>query len=176
MSLTQVRRLGAAEAEVFRHLRLDGLRRHPEAFGESYAEAAARPPHHWPELLERSAVFGGWRDGRLGATASCATGADIGLPANLRHKALLVGVYVAPRARGTGLGRAVCQAAVDHARALPGIDLMLVSVNADNAGAVALYEALGFVAWGRQPRSIKVAGRHYDEIEMALLFAEAPAE
>ena len=172
----EIRRLGPEEAEAYRHLRLEGLRRHPDAFGESYADAAGKPPHHWPEMLETAGVFGAWREGRLIATAACVTAAEWGLPAHLLHKAFLIGVYTRPKARGAGFGRAVCQAAVDHARGLPRIDQIMTAVQVDNVPARTLYETLGFVVWGRQPRALKVQGRYHDEFEMALLFDGAEAE
>lgn len=165
-----VRRLGPDDAERARHLRLEALRHHPEAFAESYDEMATKPPHFWPELLETAAVFGAWRDGRLVASAACFTGADFDLPAHMRHLAFLTAVYVTPKARGYGYGIAVCQAVIEHARSLPHIDLLKTAVNAGNRPALTLYENLGFVAWGRHPRALKVDGIWHDEIEMALLF------
>lgn len=38
-----VRRLGQADAEAFREIRLEGLRIHPEAFGASWREEQAQP-------------------------------------------------------------------------------------------------------------------------------------
>lgn len=45
----------------------------------------------------------------------------------------------------------------------------MTAVHVDNSRAISLYESLGFVAWGRQLRALKVWGRHHDELEMALL-------
>jgi RimJ/RimL family protein N-acetyltransferase len=165
-----VRRLTPDDAEAARHLRLEGLRHHPEAFAESYDEVAQWPPHRWHELLEEAAIFGAWRDGRLVATAACFTGTDFDLPAHMRHLAFLTGVYVTPKARGYGYAIAVCRAVIEHAHGLPEIDVLKTAVNAENRAALTLYENLGFVAWGRSPRALKIDGRFHDEIEMALLF------
>lgn len=173
--ISDVRRLGPDDAETFRHLRLEGLRLHPEAFAESYDEEARKPPHHWPELLEQAAVFGAWRDAKLVATAACFTGADFALPAHMRHLAFLTGVYVTPKARGYGYAIAVCQAVIEHARGLPQIDVLKTAVNAENRPALTLYENLGFWAWGRHPRALKIDGHWHDEIEMALLFERGRA-
>jgi RimJ/RimL family protein N-acetyltransferase len=170
-----VRRLGPEDAEVFRHLRLEGLRHHPEAFAESYDAEAKKPPHAWPELLERAAVFGAWREGRLVATATCFTGADFGLPTHMRHLAFLAGVYVTAKARGYGYAIAVCRAVIEHARGLPQIDVLKTAANVENRPALTLYENLGFEAWGRHPRALKIDGHWHDEIEMAMLFERGRA-
>jgi RimJ/RimL family protein N-acetyltransferase len=43
-----------------------------------------------------------------------------------------------------------------------------LAVNAGNPRALALYESLGFIAYGREPRTLCVDGVFYDEILMAL--------
>jgi ElaA protein len=53
-------------------------------------------------------------------------------------------VAVMPRARGTGLGRALMLAALDHARRAGFAEAMLES----QVGVVGFYEKLGFVAEG----------------------------
>ena len=38
-----IRRLSAADAEAYRAIRLEGLERHPAAFGASFREESGRP-------------------------------------------------------------------------------------------------------------------------------------
>jgi ribosomal protein S18 acetylase RimI-like enzyme len=54
-------------------------------------------------------------------------------------------LFVDAPARGCGLGRALVLAAVDHAQAR-GAGRIELDTNADNHGAIALYESLGFSA------------------------------
>ena len=56
---------------------------------------------------------------------------------------------VAPAVRGKGLGRALLQAAITHARAL-GAQTMFLEVGVDNPAALALYTALGFAKVGNR--------------------------
>jgi [ribosomal protein S18]-alanine N-acetyltransferase len=58
-------------------------------------------------------------------------------------------VVVAPPARRRGIGRALLRAALARA---PAARVAHLEVRASNAAAIALYEALGFVAVGRRPR------------------------
>jgi ribosomal protein S18 acetylase RimI-like enzyme len=55
----------------------------------------------------------------------------------------LAELYVAPDRRGQGLGRALMEAAIDHAR-LEGADHMDLGTGEDDVAARALYESLGF--------------------------------
>ncbi len=161
-----IRRLTAEDAEAYRALRLEGLARHPEAFGAAYGDDARRPLSEWRERLASGTVFGAFRAGEiLGTAGLLRNGAE-----KTRHKGVLVGVYVRDEARGAGLGRALVEAVIAAAR--DEVQQLLASVSADNEGARQLYEDLGFRAWGLQPRSLKVGGRYVDEVELVLFLDE----
>lgn len=63
----------------------------------------------------------------------------------------LESVVVATHARRLGIGRALCTAILDRARA-QGATEVILEVRATSAGAIALYTSLGFTAAGRRPR------------------------
>ena len=46
-----------------------------------------------------------------------------------------------------------------------------LAVTASNGAAVALYEHLGFIRYGTEPRALKVNGRYLDEHLMVLQFS-----
>lgn len=48
---------------------------------------------------------------------------------------------------------------------------ILLSVNAENPQAGALYRAMGFTVYGREPRAMRVGKRFYDEDLMVLQLA-----
>ena len=56
----------------------------------------------------------------------------------------LAELYVVPDRRGQGLGRALMQAAIEHARR-EGADHMDLGTSEDDVAARALYESLGFI-------------------------------
>jgi len=66
------------------------------------------------------------------------------------------------------VGRALVAAAVEAARAMPGVERLALSVDVENAPARALYEAMGFAAWGTEHDAFRVAGTPLDEMHMAL--------
>jgi RimJ/RimL family protein N-acetyltransferase len=93
-----------------------------------------------------------------------------------RHRASIWGVFVEPAYRGQGLGRAVMTAAVELAKAWPGIGYVDLGVSERGEAARRLYESLGFRAWGREPEATEIEGRRYDEIHMTLrLCTRAPS-
>jgi len=163
-SAVAVRRLGAPDAEGYRELRLEGLAGHPEAFGASWEEEAARPLSCFAERLERNAVFGAWVAD--GAELAGVAGFSVPEAPKLRHKGVLWGMYVRPRARGMGAGAALVARVLDHARG--SVEEVRLSVVSSHAAAVRLYEAAGFRAYGVERRALKVAGRFHDEALMAL--------
>jgi RimJ/RimL family protein N-acetyltransferase len=84
------------------------------------------------------------------------------------HKAHLWGTYVRPAERGKGLGKQLVQAVIAHARTLPGIDAVHLSVSGEAAAARYLYESMGFSIWGTEPDALRAGGRSTDEQHMRL--------
>lgn len=167
--MDEVRRLGPDDAVVWRALRLEALERHPEAFGSSLEEEAALEPEAWVDRLRRTVVFGAVRDGEL---VGCA-GLFLEAARKKRHKAVLWGVYVRAEARGSGLGRALVERVIGAARERAG--QLHTAVVSDNRPARRLYQDLGFVPYGLEPRAIQVDGRYLDE-ELLVLDLHLPDE
>ncbi|MDB5813627.1 MAG: family N-acetyltransferase [Rhodocyclales bacterium] len=90
---------------------------------------------------------------------------------NLEHKAMIWGMYVSPKARGKGIGKALLREALSLAQSVPGIQQVNLCVNADNAVALGLYESVGFKAFGREPGAMLINGELHDEIHMYMRLA-----
>jgi ribosomal protein S18 acetylase RimI-like enzyme len=84
-------------------------------------------------------------------------------------------MYVAPEARGRGIGRALLQAAVDHARTREGLHRIGLAVTTTNAPARGLYRAFGFAGYGVEPDAYRIDGRSYDSELMTLALEDVPA-
>ena len=72
--------------------------------------------------------------------------------------ATLTHSFIAPYARGHGLARMMTQRVEDGARAL-GYHVLNLDVRESQVAAIALYESLGYVAWGQHPAYARVAGK-----------------
>lgn len=161
-----IRRLTPEDAPPFRTLRLSALLGEPTAFGSSYEEEAAFSSEVFADRLAEhpdQGIFGAFDDAaRL-----------IGMVAlrrermhKLRHKGMIFGMYVAPEARGTGVGRELLLHALALARSVPELLQVNLSVNAANVPAIALYESLGFERFGREPGAMKIGDVLHDELHM----------
>ncbi|HEX6363334.1 MAG TPA: GNAT family N-acetyltransferase [Albitalea sp.] len=163
----QIRVLGPHDAVDFQSLRLRALADDPVAFASSYEEERDTPLATVAERLRPlpdCAIVGAFDGRRL-----------VGLAAwqreelrKLRHKGFVWGVFVAPSHRGRGLARALLEAVIAHARAARGIRQLNLVAHAGNHAAIALYESLGFVVYGREPAAVCVDGMLHDEVHMSL--------
>ena len=163
-----VRRLvGPEDGLFYRELRLEGLRRHPEAFGAAFDEEVVLPPDRWAGRLDVTQVFASERAGRMVGIAGL-FGEQM---RKKRHKAVLFGVYVRPEARGRGVGRALVRAVIEAAR--EGHEQLHTAVVTGNHGARRLYQDLGFRTYGIEPRALMVDGQYHDEELLVLDLASA---
>ena len=151
-----LRRLHLLDAPAYRAFRLRGLREHPDAFTSSHEEEALRPLADTERRLAASGTEKLW-----GAFVDGAMAGMVGLSretrAKNRHKAALVGLYVADEFTGRGLGGALVQAVLQDARA-SGVELVILTVTDSNRAACRLYENAGFTAFGVEPDAIRVDG------------------
>jgi hypothetical protein len=72
--------------------------------------------------------------------------------------AQLTHAYLAPYARGHGLARQMVRRVEEHAAAI-GLRVLNLDVRETQAGAIALFEGLGYVRWGTHPAYARVDGR-----------------
>ena len=164
-STITIRQLLPADAEAYRSLRLSGLEESPEAFGSDFANESASPLEVFAKTLATLYVAGAFDGDRLVAV----TGFRPLDREKTRHRGDIWGVYVAPEARGKGVGRRILEHILDHARGR--VQQVHLSVTTTNAPAVALYEHLGFIRYGTEPRALLVNGRYLDEHLMVLRFS-----
>jgi ribosomal protein S18 acetylase RimI-like enzyme len=163
-------RLAASDAARFQALRLAALLDMPEAFVASHSEEEHLPLSAFEaRLVERPghAVFGAFDGDDLVGITGLARETLL----QTLHKGHIWGMYVAPVARGRGVGRELMQAALAHARATPGIAKVTLSVDTANFAAIALYESLGFVVFAREADAVRLHGQQRDDLQMHLRFA-----
>jgi GNAT superfamily N-acetyltransferase len=158
--MTEIQRLTPHEGPRLRSIRLASLLDAPDAFASTHAETAARPPESWPQQLEQLATF----------VAVC-EGADAGMVRGTACEgepgaAILLSMWVAPRARGQGVGQALIAALADWARS-EGFGRLVLEVADTNAPAIALYGRLGFEPTG-ETSSLPPPRQHISEHRRAL--------
>jgi GNAT superfamily N-acetyltransferase len=92
------------------------------------------------------------------------------VPLKRRHKAWIWGVFVAPTARGRGIAKFLMQAAIQRARSIPHVEMLLLTVGVGQPVPRKLYASLGFRSFGIEPRGLKIGNESHDEENMVLEF------
>jgi ribosomal protein S18 acetylase RimI-like enzyme len=166
-----VRRLTPADADEYRALRLRAFREHPEAFTSSYEEEVLKPVSSSEQRLAADSAgrfWGAFVDGTLAGMV----GLDREPRIKNRHKAVVIGMYVAPEYARRGIGRALLDALLADAYASQ-LELLVLTVTHGNDGAQGLYLDVGFKSFGIEPGAIKVQNQNFDKNHMYLTLTQA---
>ncbi|MEV6973042.1 GNAT family N-acetyltransferase [Kitasatospora sp. NPDC093806] len=157
--MIELRVLTSDDWRLWRGLRLAALAEAPYAFGSTLADwqGEGDREERWRSRLE----IAGARDLVAfvdGEPAGMATGVPQG------EDAELISMWVAPTARGRGLGEQLI-ADIEHWAAEQGFAALRLAVMPDNARAIARYEHCGFKDTGEQGDLLPDGLRH--EVLMA---------
>jgi GNAT superfamily N-acetyltransferase len=145
MAPPTIERMGPADWERVRSLRLAALIESPDAFSMNLALEVGRSPESWQERLVREDVA---------TWLATEEGRDLGIVVGAPYEGVpdAVGLYsmwVAPPARGRGIAGALVDAVLAWARQR-GAQRVLLDVADLNSAALHLYERKGFVATGQR--------------------------
>ncbi|MDQ3553398.1 MAG: GNAT family N-acetyltransferase [Chloroflexota bacterium] len=168
-----IRRIGPDDAALLRELRLRSLADSPEAFGQPLDDAVARPEAEWVAQA-RAASEGdrrAWFFAEAGGPGEVA--GPVGIVLVRRRPpdvALVFSMWVDPRARRAGVGRALIQTASEWAASW-GADRVVLWVVAGNEPACRFYQRLGFTWSASGPDAD--AGRAYGALAMTKAIAGA---
>ena len=129
--------------QPYREVRLRMLREAPRAYGSTYAEASTRTDAEWQAFVTNARLWLAWAGEDV--VGSVGMWADPALPAGSTY---LVGMWVDPEQRGSGVADALVAAVLEGARA-EGHSRVVLDVADENARARAFYDRLGFLPTGR---------------------------
>jgi RimJ/RimL family protein N-acetyltransferase len=175
-SALHIRALVPSDASEYRALMLEGYELAADAFTSTPAERAAEPLAWWQRRIHDpnglGQAFGAFHGGTLVGTVAI----EYSAKPKTRHKALVIGMYVSSAQRGLGAGRALLQAAIDHASDRPEVKALTLTVTHGNAGATRLYESAGFTPFGLEPMAIFTGAEFKAKLHMQLMLGtDAPA-
>ena len=157
----EVRILTEADAEAFWNIRLRALRDDPESFGSSYEEILERGIAGATQSLRKrdtapdDVTFGAFDGETLVGIAGFRRGEEV----KKRHKGVIWGMYVPREMRGKGIGKALLEAAIAHAKTLPQLEQINLSVVLTSREARHLFISLGFETYGLERRALKLRDR-----------------
>lgn len=139
-----IRRIRPDDGPLLRQMRLRALSESPEAFAGTFADEQRRPASHWAAI----AAQGARGDDRVTFLAfdgdECVGIVGGYRPEERPSERQLVSLWVAPEARGEGLGAELTRCVVDWARAGRASTVALWVVETNEAAHRA-YLDLGFV-------------------------------
>ena len=166
----RIREMDGNDADGYRVLRLRALKQHPTAFSSSYEQQRDWPVERFGERLRR--VFASPNAFTLGCFVDEGLIGTIGLfreeNPKESHKATIVGMHIAAEHQRKGYGRALLVAALDRARHMQGLSIILLAVESTNEPAKSLYASHGFETYGVERRAMFVGGEYFDQEFMAL--------
>jgi ribosomal protein S18 acetylase RimI-like enzyme len=166
----EIRLFTEQDAQTLWDLRMQALETDPWSFVDSPEELRTISVEQFATRLRaedaENFIVGAFeRDSAVGMV-----GCYQEVPLKRRHKAWIWGVFVAPAARGHGIARSLMQAAIARAKAIDGIEMVMLTVAVDQPAPRKLYESLGFRSIGVEPKGIKIGNQAHDEEHMVLEF------
>ena len=159
-----IRALTEPDLDAYLALRRSSLLESPLSFGASPSDDVS--PEALRESMRRAPewmLFGAFDDVLIGAA-----GLIRDRHRKAAHKMHLWGMYVLPSHRGRGIGAALLDACIAHARSVDGVTALHLGVTSASEAARRLYERAGFRTWGTELDALRVEGHAVDEHHMAL--------
>jgi ribosomal protein S18 acetylase RimI-like enzyme len=166
----EIRLFTEQDAQALWDLRMQALETDPWSFVDSPEELRAISVEEFAARLRaddaENFIVGAFEQ----QTAVGMVGCYQEVPLKRRHKAWIWGVFVKPAARGRGIARLLMQAAIERAKTIGALEMILLTVSVDQPAPRKLYESLGFHSIGVEPKGIKIGNQHHDEEHMVLEF------
>jgi ribosomal protein S18 acetylase RimI-like enzyme len=164
-----IARLTSSDVPQYRALMLRAYTDAPDAFTSTSEERAEEPESWWVRRMADPAgagvAFGCFEEAVLVGGVAL----EFSSKPKTKHKAVLIGMYVAPEARGRGAGRALLDAALGHCKSRGGVVSITLTVTHGNEPAVALYRSAGFRQFGLEPMAIRLPAGYLSKVHMQLL-------
>ena len=152
-----IRRLTVDDLDLFRDIRAEALRTHPQTFGsreeDEGGEAMLAAYRRWLS----GAMLGAFRCGHLIGIAGFYVSPD----RRSRHRGHVFAVYVKEDGRGQGIGDRLLKELLAHAESC--VEQVHLEVLLEATAAIRTYERNGFEVYGTDPAAVRIGGITYDK-------------
>jgi ribosomal protein S18 acetylase RimI-like enzyme len=161
-----IRLLNEHDAEAYKEKRLEALENHPEVFSSSVEEELqySIEVHASRLRAENAYTFGAFKGDSLVGVVTLVTE----IKRKLKHRSDIFAMYVTSQVRREGVGKRLMDAAIAKAKELDDVEQIYLTVSSNNMPAKLLYESVGFITYGSDPRSMKIGDTYIGEDMMAL--------
>ena len=161
-NILEIKHLSANQWEIYRNIRLRGLKEDPQAFARSYEEEKNYPQEKWLERVRNDYNLVAFETRQPVGTMSAYTTEEDG-----QQVAHIVGVYVAKEARGRGIGTLLLNKVLEKIKENKRVVKVDLTVNKEQLAAVKLYKKFGFQITGEKVQKMG-DGQEHIEYQMEL--------
>ncbi|GLR93824.1 MULTISPECIES: GNAT family N-acetyltransferase [Bradyrhizobium] len=161
----ETRRLTVDDFDLFREIRAEALRTHPQTFGSAEedegGEAMLAAYRHWLS----GAILGAFVRGNLIGVA----GFYVSPARRSQHRGHIFTVYVRENGRGKGFGDRLIKELLAHAEAR--VEQVHLEVLLEATAAIRTYKRNGFEVYGTDPCAVRIGDVTYDKYLMVRKFS-----
>jgi RimJ/RimL family protein N-acetyltransferase len=155
-----ISRLGEDRWQDYRDLRLEALKKEPQAFSSSWEEEQLLPEAVWRQRI-KNALFAMEDNKPVGTVAIFCNNRP-----KTKHVCEIFGVYLRKEYRGRGISKLMLNAALVEIKTFKGITKIKIGVIPTQKAAKHLYLKYGFKPIGHLKKEVCVDGKFYDELLM----------
>lgn len=146
MDKVEIIHLSPDQWEEYKTIKLESLKKDPEAFGTTYEEDVDKPDEEWKSRLKRvQKLKNYWMFfAKLNGKLIGMVGARETNPPDTTPTIKIYGVYIASSARGMGIGKKLMIHLLNEIKKNPKWKIVKVKVFPTQEIAINLYKSLGF--------------------------------
>lgn len=163
-----IRQLEPNDSPNYFAIRLEGLQMHPEAFGTGAEDWSKAKDEQIQDLLRKSNED----DFVLGYFVNRELVGVIGLKRERKlsvgHKGTVWGLFVAPKFRKQGIGRALLKELIAKVSQNHNLDYIRAVVTVSSLNTEKVFESCGFSPYGTEKSGIKEGANFFDQRFMRL--------
>ena len=163
--------LTSPHVEAYKKIRLEALKKNPEAFGSSYEEEVDNHQKFVTRLAQDSPtsfVLGCFEGGILAGIVGFAQERSL----KRLHIGGIYSMYVTASARKKGYGKLLVAEVLNRVALVPEIKQLHLQVVSTNVAAIKLYEHFNFKFYGEEKNALKVEDEFHDENLMVLMLSD----